>query len=345
MELEKLVRNNIRQLKPYSCARNEFSGGADVWLDANESPYNAPYNRYPDPMQTELKRLVAKQRGVQPGQVFLGVGSDECIDMVYRVFCRPGVDNVVAIEPTYGMYEVCAAVNDVEYRRALLGSDFSLDISRIFEQVDARTKVVWICSPNNPTGNAFPRDAIEAVCAGFSGIVVVDEAYVDFSGRGSMASQLSRYPNLVVLQTMSKAWASAAVRLGAAFASTGIVDIFNKVKYPYNINLLTQRYAIEMLGRRDEVRAWVAATLKERERLRLALGGVRGVERVYPSDANFLLVKIADADAVYARLLQQGIVVRNRNRVALCGGCLRLTVGTAEENDCLIKALSDYGNI
>lgn len=345
MDLEKLVRNNIRQLKPYSCARNEFSGGADVWLDANESPYNAPYNRYPDPMQTELKRLVAQQRGVQPGQVFLGVGSDECIDMVYRVFCRPGVDNVVAIEPTYGMYEVCAAVNDVEYRRAPLGSDFSLDISRIFEQVDACTKVVWICSPNNPTGNAFPRDAIEAVCAGFSGIVVVDEAYVDFSSRGSMASQLSRYPNLVVLQTMSKAWASAAVRLGAAFASTGIVDIFNKVKYPYNINLLTQRYAIEMLGRRDEVRAWVAATLNERERLRLALGGVSGVECVYPSDANFLLVKIADADAAYARLLQQGIVVRNRNRVALCGGCLRLTVGTAEENDCLIKVLSDYGNI
>ena len=344
MDLDKLVRKNIRGMQPYSCARNEFSGGADVWLDANESPYNSPYNRYPDPLQADVKHLVAKQRGVMPEQVFLGVGSDECIDMVYRVFCRPGIDNVVAIEPTYGMYAVCAEVNDVEYRRAPLGSDFSLDIGRIFEQVDANTKAIWICSPNNPTGNAFPREAIEAVCAGFNGIVVVDEAYVDFSARGSMLAQLCRYPNLVVLQTMSKAWASAAVRLGAAFASTEIIDIFNKVKYPYNINLLTQRYAVGILSRGDEVGVWVATTLKERERLRTALEGISGVECVYPSDANFLLVKIADADSVYDRLLRQGIVVRNRSRVALCGGCLRLTVGTAKENDCLIKALSDYGN-
>ena len=219
MDLKKIVRENIYNLPPYSCARTEFSGKASVWIDANESPYNNPYNRYTDPLQMELKRRIGKMRGVVADQIFLGVGSDECIDMVYRVFCRPGIDNVVAIEPTYGMYEVCAEVNDVEYRRAPLADDFSIDIQKIFEQIDDKTKVIWICSPNNPTGNAFPRDAIEAVCAGFNGIVVVDEAYVDFSTKGSMATQLYRYPDLIVMQTLSKAWASAAVRLGAAFAS------------------------------------------------------------------------------------------------------------------------------
>ena len=343
MDLKKIVRENIYNLTPYSCARMEFSGKASVWLDANESPYNEPYNRYPDPLQMEVKRLIGQQRGVVPEQIFLGVGSDECIDMVYRVFCRPGVDNVVAIEPTYGMYEVCAAVNDVEYRRAPLADDFSIDIQKIYEKIDANTKVIWICSPNNPTGNAFPRDAIEAVCAGFSGIVVVDEAYVDFSSKGSMATQLYRYPNLVVMQTLSKAWASAAVRLGTAFASREIVDIFNKVKYPYNINLLTQRYAVEMLSRRAEVHEWVETIVAERKRLAAALAALSVVEKVYGSDANFLLVKVADADAVYAWLRDRGIVVRNRNRVALCSGCLRFSVGTKEENDRLISELEEYG--
>lgn len=343
MDLKKIVRENIYNLTPYSCARMEFSGKASVWLDANESPYNEPYNRYPDPLQLEVKRLVGQQRGVVPEQIFLGVGSDECIDMVYRVFCRPGVDNVVAIEPTYGMYEVCAAVNDVEYRRAPLADDFSIDIHRIYERIDANTKVIWICSPNNPTGNAFPRDAIEAVCAGFSGIVVVDEAYVDFSTKGSMATQLYRYPNLVVMQTLSKAWASAAVRLGAAFASREIIDIFNKVKYPYNISLLTQRYAVEMLSKREEVHGWVETIVAERKRLASVLAALPVVERVHGSDANFLLVKVKSADAVYAWLRDRGIVVRNRNRVALCSECLRFSVGTKEENDRLISALEDYG--
>ncbi len=343
MDLKKIVRENIYNLEPYSCARNEFSGEASVWLDANESPYNEPYNRYPDPLQLEVKRLISQQRGVVADQIFLGVGSDECIDMVYRVFCRPGVDNVVAIEPTYGMYEVCAAVNDIEYRRAPLTADFAIDIEKIFEKIDTNTKVVWICSPNNPTGNAFSRDAIEAVCAGFSGIVVVDEAYVDFSTKGSMATQLYRYPNLVVMQTLSKAWASASVRLGAAFASKEIIDIFNKVKYPYNINLLTQRYAIDMLSRKEQVAEWVARLVAERKRLAERLPAIACVEKVFDSDANFLLVRVTDADAVYAYLQGRGIVVRNRNRVALCKGCLRFSVGTEEENNALISALDEYG--
>ncbi len=343
MDLKKTVRENIYNLEPYSCARNEFSGEASVWLDANESPYNAPYNRYPDPLQTDVKRLISQQRGVAADQIFLGVGSDECIDMTYRVFCRPGIDNVVAIDPTYGMYEVCAAVNDIEYRRAPLSADFTIDIEQIFEKIDANTKVVWICSPNNPTGNAFPREAIEAVCAGFNGIVVVDEAYIDFSSKGSMATQLYRYPNLIVMQTLSKAWASAAVRLGAAFASKEIIDIFNKVKYPYNINLLTQRYAIDRLTDKAQVEGWVARLVAERDRLAKVLPDVACVEKVFPSDANFLLVHVTDADAIYAYLQQQGIVVRNRNRVALCKGCLRFSVGTEEENNSLISALENYG--
>ncbi len=343
MDLKKIVRENIYNLEPYSCARNEFSGEASVWLDANESPYNEPYNRYPDPLQMEVKRLISQQRGVVADQIFLGVGSDECIDMVYRVFCRPGVDNVVAIEPTYGMYEVCAAVNDIEYRRAPLTADFAIDIEKIFEKIDTNTKVVWICSPNNPTGNAFSRDAIEAVCAGFSGIVVVDEAYVDFSTKGSMATQLYRYPDLVVMQTLSKAWASASVRLGAAFASKEIIDIFNKVKYPYNINLLTQRYAIDMLSRKEQVAEWVARLVAERKRLAERLPAIACVEKVFDSDANFLLVRVTDADAVYAYLQGRGIVVRNRNRVALCKGCFRFSVGTEEENNALISALEEYG--
>ena len=343
MDLKKIVRKNIYNLEPYSCARNEFSGEASVWLDANESPYNSPYNRYPDPLQADVKSVIAQMRNVEPQQIFLGVGSDECIDMVYRVFCQPGVDNVVAIEPTYGMYEVCAAVNDIDYRRAPLTADFEIDIEKIYTKIDANTKVIWICSPNNPTGNAFPRETIEAVCAGFGGIVVVDEAYIDFSDKGSMVAQLDRYPNLIVMQTLSKAWASASVRLGAAYASKEIIDIFNKVKYPYNINLLTQRYALEMLGRRTEVEQWVATLVGERKRLTAELQSVACVERVFASDANFLLVRVSNADNIYKYLQSQGIVVRNRNRVALCAGCLRFSVGTEEENNRLLKALKEYG--
>ena len=343
MNLQALVRPNIWNLVPYSSARSEFTGAASVFLDANENPFNNPYNRYPDPLQQEVKALIAQLRGVAAGQIFLGVGSDECIDVVYRTFCRPGVDNVVAMSPSYGMYEVCADINDVEYRRVPLTDDFSLDADAMLATADERTKVMWICSPNNPTGNAFALDEIEAICSRFAGIVVVDEAYIDFSTRGSMLSCLDSLPNLIVMQTLSKAGGRASVRLGIAYASAEIIDIFNKVKYPYNINLLTQRYAIDRLERHSEVAAWVELLKANRQWLIEALGSLRCVKHIYPTDANFVLVRVSDADAIYDYLRAGGIIVRNRNRVEKCLGCLRITVGTAEENEILINALKEYG--
>ena len=343
MNLQALVRPNIWNLVPYSSARSEFTGAASVFLDANENPFNNPYNRYPDPLQQEVKALIAQLRGVAAGQIFLGVGSDECIDVVYRTFCRPGVDNVVAIAPSYGMYEVCADINDVEYRRVPLNDDFSLNADALLAAADERTKVMWICSPNNPTGNAFALGEIEALCSRFRGIVVVDEAYIDFSTRGSMLSRLSSIPNLIVMQTLSKAWGSASVRLGIAYASAEIIGIFNKVKYPYNISLLTQRYAIDLLERHSEVTAWVKQLTANRQWLIEALGSLRCVKHIYPTDANFVLVRVSDADAIYDYLRAGGIIVRNRNRVEKCLGCLRITVGTAEENEILINALKEYG--
>ena len=343
MNLQALVRPNIWNLVPYSSARSEFTGAASVFLDANENPFNNPYNRYPDPLQQEVKALIAQLRGVAAGQIFLGVGSDECIDVVYRTFCRPGVDNVVAMSPSYGMYEVCADINDVEYRRVPLTDDFSLDADAMLATADERTKVMWICSPNNPTGNAFALDEIDAICSRFAGIVVVDEAYIDFSTRGSMLSCLDSLPNLIVMQTLSKAWGSASVRLGIAYASAEIIGIFNKVKYPYNISLLTQRYAIDLLKRHSEVTAWVKQLTTNRQWLIEALGSLRCVKYIYPTDANFVLVRVSDADAIYDYLRAGGIIVRNRNRVEKCLGCLRITVGTAEENEILINALKEYG--
>ena len=343
MNLQALVRPNIWNLVPYSSARSEFTGAASVFLDANENPFNNPYNRYPDPLQQEVKTLIAQLRDVSAGQIFLGVGSAECIDVVYRTFCCPGVDNVVAMSPSYGMYEVCADINDVEYRRVPLTDDFSLDADAMLATADERTKVMWICSPNNPTGNAFALDEIEAICSRFAGIVVVDEAYIDFSTRGSMLSCLDSLPNLIVMQTLSKAWGSASVRLGIAYASAEIIGIFNKVKYPYNINLLTQRYAIDRLERHSEVAAWVELLKANRQWLIEALGSLRCVKHIYPTDANFVLVRVSDADAIYDYLRVRGIIVRNRNRVEKCLGCLRITVGTAEENEKLINALNEYG--
>lgn len=343
MNLQALVRPNIWNLVPYSSARSEFTGAASVFLDANENPFNNPYNRYPDPLQQEVKALIAQLRGVAAGQIFLGVGSDECIDVVYRTFCRPGVDNVVAMSPSYGMYEVCADINDVEYRRVPLNDDFSLNADALLAAADENTKVMWICSPNNPTGNAFALDEIEAICSRFAGIVVVDEAYIDFSTGGSMLSRLSSIPNLIVMQTLSKAWGSASVRLGIAYASAEIIGIFNKVKYPYNISMLTQRYAIDLLKRHSEVTAWVKQLTANRQWLIEALGSLRCVKHIYPTDANFVLVRVSDADAIYDYLRVRGIIVRNRNRVEKCLGCLRITVGTAEENEILINALKEYG--
>ncbi len=342
MNLEKLVRPNILKLKPYSSARNEFTGSASVFLDANENPYNEPFNRYPDPLQRIVKEQLAALKGVNPENIFLGVGSDEGIDLAYRIFCRPSIDNVVAISPSYGMYEVCADINDIEYRKVPLSDTFDFEPSELFAATDDNTKLIWICSPNNPTGNAFDMEKIQAVAKGFNGIVMVDEAYIDFSSRGSMLSCLSEYPNIIVLQTFSKAWGRAGLRLGVAYASSEIISYYNKVKYPYNVNMLTQEMAIKALDRSDEVNAWVTELLESRYNLAQRIENLNCVKHIYPSDANFLLVKVTDPDRLYQHLCDKGIIVRNRNRIEKCAGCLRITVGTTQENDQLINAITDY---
>ena len=339
LPLEQLLRKNILQLRPYSCARNEFQGQASVYLDANENPYNAPYNRYPDPLQRELKDRIAAIKGLRPGQIFLGNGSDESIDVLFRAFCEPRVDNVVAIEPTYGMYKVAADINDVTYREVLLDENFQMDAEKILAACDENTKLIFLCSPNNPTGNSLNREEILKLLDQFEGLLVLDEAYIDFASEPSMMSRLDEYPSLVVLQTFSKAWGSAAIRLGMALASESIVQALNKIKYPYNISLPTQQQAMKMLDAAPEVQEWVESILQERDRLSKALSELRLVKHIYPSDANFLLLRVSDANRLYAVLVEQGIIVRNRNNVSLCLGCLRITIGTTEENDILLQAL------
>jgi len=342
MNINKLLRDNIRQLQPYSCARDEFKGEASVYLDANENPYNAPYNRYPDPLQWEVKEQICKIKGVSPENIFLGNGSDEPIDLLYRAFCEPRTDNVLAIEPTYGMYKVSAGINDVEYRKSLLDENFQFSAEKLLHAANLYTKIVWLCSPNNPTGNSLGRTEIEKLLISFDGIVVVDEAYIDFSSQASFATELSKYPNLVVLQTFSKAWGSAAIRLGMAFASVEIIEVLNKIKYPYNINILTQKQALVAMQEADKVRNWVEVLLAEREVLISKLNDLELVKHIYPTDANFILVKVDDANAVYNYLVTRSIIVRNRNTVALCNGCLRFTVGTPEENQILIDELKAF---
>lgn len=339
-ELKELTRENIWNLAPYSCARNEFSGrNAKVYLDANENPYNGPLNRYPDPLQLEVKKQLAKVKGVAEDCIFLGNGSDEAIDLMYRCFTEPKVDNVVAMDPTYGMYKVCADINGVEYRTVSLNEDFSLNADNILAACDNHTKVIWLCSPNNPTGNALDRGAIEKILKDFEGLVVVDEAYCDFSSQKPFRTELSKYPNIVVLNTMSKAWGSAGIRLGMAFASKDIIDILNKVKYPYNVNALTQREALELLADPYEVDKWVRTILLERSRVVDAIKVLPICRKVYPTDANFVLVEVDDARKTYEYLVDRGIIVRNRNSVHLCNGCLRITIGTKTENQELLAAL------
>lgn len=340
MDLKTWVRPNIWNLKPYSSARSEFKGEASVFLDANENPYNAPYNRYPDPLQWAVKEKISQLKGVPAEQIFLGVGSDEPIDLIYRAFCEPGIDNVVAIDPTYGMYQVCADINNVEYRKVSLDNEFNVDADAVLNAIDTHTKAVFVCSPNNPTGNSLNRAAVERILKSFAGVVVVDEAYIDFSSQPTFLHLLNEYANLIVLQTFSKAWGSAAIRLGMAFASREIIEIFNKIKYPYNINKLTQEHALSMLEKAGQVKEWVTVLLQERVRLASELNRLSVVKKVYPSDANFLLVKVDDASAVYRYLVENGIIVRNRNNITLCMGCLRITVGTPEENRLLIEAMT-----
>ena len=341
--LEQLVRPNILALKPYSSARDEFGGsGAKVFLDANENPYNTPFNRYPDPLQRELKQRLAAVKGVAAENIFLGNGSDEPIDLAYRCFTRPGIDNVVAIEPTYGMYKVCADINDVEYRTVLLDDTFQTTADRLLAACDKNTKLIWICSPNNPTGNNIDRQEIIKTLEGFDGIVIVDEAYSDFSGERPLRLDLGKYPNLIVLNTMSKAWGCAAIRLGMAFAQKAIVDVFNKVKYPYNVNMLTQKQAFEALKDPFEVDKWVKIILLERSRMIEAFNLLPSCKKVYPTDANFFLALFDDAQAVYDYLKEKGIIVRNRTRVTLCEDCLRITIGSKSENNELLAALRLY---
>lgn len=340
MNLQQLVRKNVWNMKAYSSARDEFKGEASVFLDANENPLNDKYNRYPDPLQWALKEKIAKIKNTIPEKIFLGNGSDEPIDLVIRVFCEPRIDNVVAIDPTYGMYQVCADVNDVEYRKVLLDDNFDLDAQRLLDKTDANTKLIYLCSPNNPTGNLLNREEIEKILKAFSGIVIVDEAYIDFASEETWISQLDKYPNLVVLQTFSKAWGLAAVRLGMAFAAPEIIKLFNKVKYPYNVNILTQNYVNSELDKLELRKEWVKELLKGRDYLNAELAKLPYVGKIYPTDANFILIKVEDANGLYKKLADKGVIVRNRNSVSLCAGCLRITVGTENENKTLIKVLN-----
>ena len=342
-ELKELVRPNIWSLAPYSSARNEYAGHtAHVFLDANENPYNKPYNRYPDPLQVKLKQGISKVKGVKPDEIFLGNGSDEAIDLCYRVFCEPKVDNVVAIEPTYGMYKVCADINEIEYRPVLLDDEFHLSADMLLAACDDHTKLIWICSPNNPSGNNMDRSEVVKVLNDFDGIVVVDEAYSDFSKVKTFRSELNKYPNIIVLNTFSKAWGCAAIRLGMAFAQKEIIDIFNKVKYPYNVNALTQDKALELISDYLDVQDWIRLILMERGHMMKAFLDLPICNKVYPTDANFFLAKMTDAQAIYDYLVDKGIIVRNRTRVQLCNNCLRITIGSRNENAELIGALRQY---
>jgi histidinol-phosphate aminotransferase len=347
-DLNKLVRPNIRALKPYSSARSEFSGVASVFLDANENSFGSPltkwYNRYPDPLQWDLKKKIAGIKHVPAEQMLLGNGSDECIDLLIRAFCEPALDAVLICPPTYGMYEVYAHVNNVAVQEVPLLPDFQLNLEGIEAAITAQTKIIFICSPNNPTGNSIDREDIEIILNNFDGLVVVDEAYINYSRSRSFLPALKDYPNLVVLQTFSKAWGLAALRLGVTYAAPEIIDVLNKIKPPYNINAATQEIALKALDKLGEVNAMIQETVEERSTLISQLADVPGVQKIFPTDANFVLVRFSEATKVYEYLRDQGIIVRNRSNVLLCDDCLRITVGTPEQNQQLIKTLNAYPN-
>jgi len=345
-DIERLVRKNIRNLKRYSSARSEFAGAAEVFLDANENAFGSPagngYNRYPDPLQTEMKRRLAPIKGVDPSQIFVGNGSDEAIDLLFRIFCEPGRDEAIICPPTYGMYRVSADINDVVVREIRLTGEFQLDIPEMLAGISERTKLIFICSPNNPTGNLIRRESVIEIARKFNGIVVVDEAYIDFAPEPSMIAELGSLPNMVILQTFSKAWGMAGLRVGLAFANGEIIDLMNRVKPPYNVSDIAQRAVIDALDNRESIDKWIASALRQRAVLAETLSRFDFVETIFPSDANFILVKVSDANALYRFLIGRKIVVRNRNNVELCEGCLRITVGTQEENRRLIDAFGTW---
>jgi histidinol-phosphate aminotransferase len=354
--LDNLVRENIRKMTPYSSARHEFSGKASVFLDANENSFGSPLllpspsgggpgvrvNRYPDPLQMQVKEKLSKIKGVPPQNIFLGNGSDEAIDLLYRIFCVPGSDNVIIFPPTYGMYEVCAEMNDVRVKKISLTKDYQLNLDAVEYAIDPFTKLIFICSPNNPTGNSMNRADVEVILNNFNGLVVIDEAYINFAKQKTFIAELTEYPNLVVMQTLSKAWGLAGLRLGMAFSSQPVIELMNKVKYPYNMNTATQLLALEALDKPEWVNEHITITVKEREKLKNDLLAFENTEAVYPSDANFLLVKIKDAGKIYDYLCSEGIIVRDRSKVVLCEDCLRITIGTPEENKQLMTALENY---
>lgn len=342
MEINKLLRENIKKLEPYACARNEFSGEASVFLDANENPYNAPYNRYPDPLQLKLKKEIVKIKGCREEQLFLGNGSDEAIDLVFRAFCEPGKDNMVRIDPSYGMYQVCADINDIETKTVSLDENFNISAEKLIKATDENTKLIFLCSPNNPTSNLLDKNEIISVLKNFKGLVILDEAYIDFSPGNSFLPDLDKYDNLIIFQTFSKAWGMAGIRLGMAFASEEIINIFNKIKYPYNVNILTQKKALESIKENSEKKDnWVSELLVARDVLAKELKTISCVRKVYPSDSNFLLVKMDDANKIYKYLTDRGIIVRNRSNVNLCNNCIRITVGSEKENTMLLHALRE----
>ncbi len=344
--LDTLVRENIKKMTPYSSARHEFSGAATVFLDANENAFGSPlpvnYNRYPDPLQMPLKEKISQIKGVPASNIFLGNGSDEAIDLLFRICCEPGKDNIIIFPPTYGMYEVCAEINNVAVKKVPLTTDYQLDLEATEAAVDANTKLIFVCSPNNPTGNSIERSAIEVLLNNFDGLVVIDEAYINYARQKTFITELTEYPNLVILQTLSKAWGLAGLRLGMAFAGQPVIDYMNRVKYPYNINTATQQLALEALSNISSVNNWTKTTVVQKDNLSEALLALPVTEKVYPSDANFILVKMTDARRIYEYLAGRGIIVRDRSKVMLCDDCLRITIGTPEENNQLLEALKKY---
>lgn len=344
--INNIIRENIKNLTPYSSARDEYKGEASVYLDANENAFGSPleqqYNRYPDPLQYKVKKRLSDIKGVPPRNIFLGNGSDEAIDILFRSFCNPGVDNVILVPPTYGMYEVSANINDVAIKKVLLTEEYQLNLEGIAEAIDTHTKMIFICSPNNPTGNSINRDDIETLLANFNGLIVVDEAYINFSRQKTFIQELTEYANLVVLQTLSKAWGLAGLRIGMAFASEEIIEVMNKVKPPYNINEASQELALKALENVNLVNSWIKETLIQRDKLVLQLKDFDFVLDIYPSDANFILVKTTDPKKIYNFLVEKGIIIRDRSKVDLCEGCLRITVGTPAENEILLQTLQNF---
>jgi histidinol-phosphate aminotransferase len=341
-----LIRPNIKRLTPYSSARDEFKGDAKVFLDANENSFGSPlnkwYNRYPDPLQSAVKKKISEIKGIPSPNIFLGNGSDECIDLLIRSFCEPGIDNIIICPPTYGMYEVSANINNALIKKVPLTPNYQLNLEAIEHSIDNHTKMIFVCSPNNPTGNSLLREDVELLLNNYWGIVVIDEAYINFSRYRSFTQELAEYPNLVVMQTLSKAWGLAALRIGMAFASEEIIGILNRIKPPYNINQASQELALQALDRIDEVNTMIREIVNERQHLERSLPNLGIVKKVHLSDANFLLVQVTEPHKIYMYLLEKGIVVRDRSRVELCEGCLRITVGTPSENKILIDALAEF---